>query len=58
VDNCGLVLKRIWEIRKKHKDRMKATSTTLTHEEEKHELNKYLKVLIDMEKMIESIGKM
>ena len=53
-----MVLKRIWEIRKKHKGRMKATSTTLTHEEEKHELSKYLKVLIDMEKMIESIGKM
>ena len=55
MDDIGLVLKRIWAIRKNHKNKIKATSITLTPAQETNTFERYVKALIAMETMMESI---
>jgi hypothetical protein len=56
VEDCGLVLKRIWGIRSKHTSKI-ASSKWLSIEETNSEFKDYFKVLIGMEMMMDSIGK-
>lgn len=56
MEDCGLLLKRIWSIRKKLNSKTKNTSIKLSTEEDDGQFKDYLKALVAIETTIESIG--
>ena len=58
MDDCGLVLSNIWEIRRKHGSKIKTKSIKLKTEEDNNQYNEHIKILIALEKIMESIGEM
>jgi len=55
VEDCGLLLKRIRSIRKKHEGNIKTTCINLSTEEDASQFSLQFKVLYAMDTMIESI---
>jgi hypothetical protein len=55
VEDCGLLIKRIWSIKEKHRGNIKTTSIKLSTEEDTSQFSLHFKVLFAMDTMMESI---